>query len=196
MEIAGKRLLIDCGLFQGRKELRLRNWRPPPIDPAGLDAVILTHAHLDHSGYLPVLIRSGYRGPIYCTEGTKDLCGILLPDSGYLMERDAEYANRKGFSKHHPAEPLYNQREAEQTLKYLRAVEFNADFKLGDDLTFRLQPAGHILGAATVTLTWRKEKIVFSGDLGRPNTATMVDPVKIPEADYLIVRIDLWRSAA
>lgn len=186
LEIAGKRLLIDCGLFQGRKELRLRNWRPPPIDPAGLDAVILTHAHLDHSGYLPVLIRSGYRGAIYCTEGTKDLCGILLPDSGYLMERDAEYANRKGFSKHHPAEPLYNQREAEQTLRYLHAVEFNTDFKLGDDLTFRLQPAGHILGAATVTLTWRKEKIVFSGDLGRPDTATMVDPVKIPEADYLI----------
>jgi metallo-beta-lactamase family protein len=186
LEIAGKRLLIDCGLFQGRKELRLRNWRPPPVDPANLDAVILTHAHLDHSGYLPVLIRSGYRGPIYCTEGTKDLCGILLPDSGYLMERDAEYANRKGFSKHHPAEPLYNQREAEQTLKYLRAVEFNADFKLGEDLTFRPQPAGHILGAATITLIWRKEKIVFSGDLGRPNTATMVDPVKIPEADYLI----------
>jgi metallo-beta-lactamase family protein len=187
LEIAGKRLLIDCGLFQGRKELRLRNWRPPPVDPSGLDAVILTHAHLDHSGYLPVLIRSGYEGPIYCTEGTNDLCGILLPDSGYLMERDAEYANREGFSKHHPALPLYTQRESEAALKYLRVVDFNADFALGEDLTFRLQPAGHILGAATVTLTHGKERIVFSGDLGRPNNAIMVDPVKIPEADYLIV---------
>ncbi|HKJ75481.1 MAG TPA: MBL fold metallo-hydrolase, partial [Alphaproteobacteria bacterium] len=187
LEIANKRLLIDCGLFQGRKELRLRNWRPPPIDAGNLDAVILTHAHLDHSGYLPVLMRSHYRGPVFCTAGTKDLCGILLPDSGYLLEKDAEYANREGFSKHHPALPLYTQKEAEETLKSLRVVDFETEFSLGDGLTLKFRPAGHILGAAIVTITDGKRKIVFSGDLGRPNNAIMVDPVTIEETDYLVV---------
>ncbi len=187
LEIANKRLLIDCGLFQGRKELRLRNWRPPPIDAGNLDAVILTHAHLDHSGYLPVLMRSHYRGPVFCTAGTKDLCGILLPDSGYLLEKDAEYANREGFSKHHPALPLYTQKEAEETLKSLRVVDFETEFSLGDGLTLKFRPAGHILGAAIVTITDGKRKIVFSGDLGRPNNAIMVDPATIEETDYLVV---------
>ena len=107
IEAAGRRVLLDCGLFQGYKQLRLRNWRPLPVEPARLDAVVLSHAHLDHSGYLPLLVRNGYAGRILCTEATAALCGILLPDSGYLMEREAEYANREGFSKHKPALPLY-----------------------------------------------------------------------------------------
>src|SRR5262245_53391241 len=102
----GQRLLIDCGLFQGYKALRLRNWAPPPLEPASLSAVVLTHAHIDHSGYLPLLVKKGFRGPVFCTGATKDLCGILLPDSAHLQEQDADFANRHGFSKHKPALPL------------------------------------------------------------------------------------------
>ncbi len=112
IETGAIRLLVDCGLFQGLKPLRLRNWAALPIEPTSIDAVALTHAHLDHSGYLPLLVRNGFSGPVLCTEATRDLCAILLPDSGHLMERDAEFANRHGFSKHHPALPLYTQRDA------------------------------------------------------------------------------------
>ncbi|MEJ2434296.1 MAG: MBL fold metallo-hydrolase, partial [Pseudolabrys sp.] len=116
VEADGKRFFVDCGLFQGFKQLRLRNWAKLPVDAKTINAIVLTHAHLDHSGYLPLLVKEGFRGPVYCTPGTRDLCAILLPDSGYLQEKDAEFANRHGFSKHHPALPLYTLKDAEHSL--------------------------------------------------------------------------------
>lgn len=117
LEADGARVLVDCGLFQGFKQLRLRNWAPFPVDPKHIDAVVLTHAHLDHSGYLPLLVKKGFSGPVVSTEATRDLCAILLPDSGYLQEKDAEYANRHGFSKHRPALPLYTKADADACMK-------------------------------------------------------------------------------
>lgn len=187
VETAKARLLVDCGLFQGLKNLRLKNWAPFPVDPRSIDSVILTHAHLDHSGYLPLLVKNGFSGKIICTDATRDLCAVLLADSGYLQERDAEYANRHGFSKHKPALPLYTKKEAESALKRFTPISFGQEHSLGDGLTLRLRPAGHILGAAIAELSSGADKIVFSGDLGRPNSATMVDPTPILRADYLIV---------
>ena len=187
LEAGGQRLLIDCGLFQGFKQLRLRNWAPLPFDPAGLDAVVLTHAHLDHSGYLPLLVRNGFRGPVIATPATRALCGVLLPDSGHLHERDAEYANRHGFSKRRPALPLYTQADADASLESFNDLDFETDRDLGDGVTVRLLPAGHILGAAIVRVSWAGTTVAFSGDLGRPNVPTMVDPTPVREADYLVV---------
>ncbi|MDA1098013.1 MAG: MBL fold metallo-hydrolase [Proteobacteria bacterium] len=187
LEAGGRRILIDCGLFQGFKQLRLRNWAPLPFDPASLDAVVLTHAHLDHSGYLPLLVRNGFKGPVYATPGTHDLCGVLLPDSGYLQEREAEFANRHGFSKHSPAKPLYTRDDATLCLKQFKAVAFEQDFELGPHLGVRFLPAGHILGAALVRFTVAGITVLFSGDLGRPGSATMVDPTIVQQADYLVV---------
>lgn len=187
LEASGRRILVDCGLFQGFKQLRLRNWRPLPFEPASLDAVILTHAHLDHSGYVPLLVRNGFEGPIYATSGTRDLCAVLLPDSGYLQERDAEFANRHGFSKHRPAKPLYTQEESEASLERFIPVSFEQDLDLGEGFSARFLPAGHILGAAVVRLTFAGTTVLFSGDLGRPASATMVDPAIVRQADYLIV---------
>jgi metallo-beta-lactamase family protein len=141
-----KKVLVDCGLFQGFKQLRLRNWESLPIGPTEIDAVILTHAHLDHSGYLPLLVKEGFSGKIYCTAGTRDLCAILLPDSGHIQEEDAGHANRHRYSKHAPALPLYTQQDAEQSLRYFSPVEFDHDLDIGGGLTMRLLPAGHILG--------------------------------------------------
>lgn len=187
VETANERFLLDCGLYQGYKQLRLRNWAPFPVDPKTLTAVVLTHAHLDHSGYLPLLIKKGFDGPIYSTESTFDLCSILLPDSGYLQERDAEYANRHGFSKHKPALPLYTEEDSETALKHFRTQAFNTPLQLPDNVTARFRRAGHILGAAIVELEHQGAKIVFSGDLGRPNSATMVPPTAIAGTDYLVV---------
>jgi len=181
------RLLVDCGLFQGLKALRLRNWDPLPIAPASVDAVVLTHAHLDHSGYLPLLVRNGFSGPALCTEATRDLCAILLPDSGHLMERDAEFANRHGFSKHRPALPLYTQRDAEACLGRFAPAPFEQDRQVGGGVTLRFLPAGHILGAAMVLLRSEGVSVLFSGDLGRPNSPTMVAPAAVRRADYLIL---------
>lgn len=183
----GKRILVDCGLFQGLKALRLRNWARFPADPAGIDAVVLTHAHLDHTGYLPLLVRNGFSGPVFCTEATKDLCSILLTDSGHLMERDAEFANRHGFSKHHPALPLYTERDAEACLDRLSPIPFDKDCPLGNGLRLRFLPAGHILGAAMIRLACEGVSVLFSGDLGRPHSPTMVPPAIVRHADYLIV---------
>jgi metallo-beta-lactamase family protein len=187
LEAEGKRFFVDCGLFQGFKQLRLRNWAHLPVDPKSVDAVILTHAHLDHSGYLPLLMKNGFRGPVYCTPGTHDLCAILLPDSGHLQEKDAEFANRHGFSKHHPALPLYTLADAEASLRHFKSVDFNEDKSLSPRLHFRFVPAGHILGAAIVELSCGDTKVVFSGDLGRPHSAIVIDPTRVHETDYLLV---------
>jgi metallo-beta-lactamase family protein len=181
------RVLVDCGLFQGFKQLRLRNWSKLPITPASLASVVLTHAHIDHSGYLPLLVKLGFRGRIYCSAATYDLCRILLPDSGHLQEEEAAYANRKGFSRHQPAMPLYTQQDAEACLEHFSPVDVDHDFPVGKVLRAHLRPAGHILGACTVTLTDGLRTVAFSGDLGRLHDPIMRPPVPIAAADYLVV---------
>jgi metallo-beta-lactamase family protein len=187
LEREGTRLLVDCGLFQGYKALRLRNWEKLPIAPESISATLLTHAHLDHSGYLPLLVRNGFRGPITCTAATKDLCGILLPDSGHLQERDAEFANRQGYSKHNPALPLYTENDALKALDHLKPVNFNEDVVLPGGANARFLRAGHILGAASIELRWGGVTLVFSGDIGRYDDPLMFDPVTPPHADYLLM---------
>jgi metallo-beta-lactamase family protein len=182
-----RRILLDCGLFQGLKQLRLRNWAPFPVDPGAISEIVLTHAHLDHSGYLPALVRDGFPGPIHCSDATKDLCEILLTDSARLQEQDAEYANRKGFSKHRPALPLYTERDAERALSRFVSVPFEVDYALAGGAVIRLRHAGHILGAASVEVSWAGCRIVFSGDLGRYGDPTMLDPTPVRLADYLVV---------
>ncbi|QCP49884.1 MBL fold metallo-hydrolase [Trinickia violacea] len=187
LEGAGLRLLIDCGLFQGTKNLRLRNWAPLPVPVDTLDAVILTHAHLDHSGYLPVLARMGYRGPVYATSGTVDLCGVMLRDSAKLQEEEADFANRHGFSKHHPALPLYTMEDTERVLRQLVPCDFDNPVMLKNGVSFRLLPAGHILGAASLVVHIGGKLIAFSGDLGRPVDPIMRTPMPLAHADYLVV---------
>jgi metallo-beta-lactamase family protein len=181
------RVLVDCGLFQGVKKQRQRNWDEPPFDPKTIDAVIATHAHIDHTGYLPVLIRRGYKGPIYCTTATKQLCDVLLPDSGYLQEEEARYLNKHRFTKHEPALPLYTQEEAEATLKFFKTVPFDSAVALDGGFEFRFTRAGHILGSACIHVTHSGRTVVFSGDVGRPNGPVMKPPAPIHRADYLVV---------
>jgi metallo-beta-lactamase family protein len=181
------RILIDCGLFQGYKQLRLRNWAEPPFDPKSIAAVVVTHAHIDHTGYLPVLIKRGFRGRIYCTEATADLCRILLPDSAKLSEEDAERANRHGYSKHKPALPLFSLQDAEAALRHLVTVPFGHEFAPASPFTVSFGRAGHILGAATVRLSDGRRSIVFSGDLGRMHDPIMYAPETPAPADFLVV---------
>ena len=181
------RVLVDCGLFQGYKELRLRNWAPLPIDPSTVDYVLLTHAHIDHSGYIPLFVKHGFRGKIICTEATRDLCKILLPDSGHLQEEEARYANHKGYSKHHPAEPLYTQAEAEISLNYFKTVAFDQPFKIHEGFYSSFHYAGHILGASCIRLEHEGVSVLFSGDLGRYVDPVMNPPQDPPESDYLVV---------
>ena len=187
LENDNTKLLVDCGLFQGFKALRLKNWAPFPIAPRSIKTVILTHAHLDHSGYLPLLVKRGFAGPIHCSKSTADLCEILWPDAGHLQEKDAEFANRHGFSKHKPALPLFDEEDARRALKQLAPMPFDQDERLPDGAAVRLRRAGHILGASTVELHWSGVTIVFSGDIGRYGDATMVDPVSVDKADFLLV---------
>lgn len=182
-----KRILVDCGLFQGLKQLRLKNWANLPINPKEIDAVVLTHAHIDHSGYLPLLVKQGFTGKVYCSETTRDLCEILLPDSAHLQEEEAEYANRRGFSKHHPALPLYTKEDAKKALGLIVPVNFEQDVDLGDDLVLRFSPNGHILGSSFVRIHNKKTSVLFSGDIGRPNDILMKAPVRIKQADYLLL---------
>ncbi len=182
-----KKILIDCGMFQGLKELRLRNWEKLPIDPKTIDAVFLTHAHIDHSGWLPVLIQQGFHGPVYSTYATKDLCSILLPDSGHIHEEDARRANRYGYTKHRPALPLYTEEDGERAIKQFKAVDFGQNYSLFDDGDFSFHRAGHILGASIVQFNLDGKRLVFSGDLGRLNDPVMKPPVSIERADYLVV---------
>lgn len=183
----GTRVLIDCGLFQGLKHLRERNWESLAVPPESIDAVVLTHAHLDHSGYLPKLVREGFRGTAHCTAATADLCNILLKDSAQIAEKDAAYANRKGFSKHTPALPLYTMRDAERALKHLKPIPFDSEFEIARDVGLKFRRAGHILGAATAELKVGAATIVFSGDLGRYDDPVMPDPVSVAHADYIVV---------
>ena len=180
-------VLVDCGLFQGHKELRLRNWSPLPIDPATIDFVLLTHAHIDHSGYIPLLVKNGFRGKIICTESTKDLCKILLPDSGHLQEEEAHYANLKRSSKHNPAMPLYTQVEAEASLAYFQTIPFDKPFKLHDGFYSSFHYAGHILGASLIRLEHEGVSLLFSGDLGRQCDPIMKPPQSPPESHYYVV---------
>ena len=181
------RILVDCGLFQGYKALRLRNWAPPPVAPGSISAVVLTHAHLDHSGYLPLLVKNGFRGPIFCTAGTADLCGILLPDSGHLQERDAADANRHHFSKHNPALPLYTEDDARKALEFLHPISFGQNVALPGGARLHFVRAGHILGAASALITWDGKRIAFSGDIGRYDDPLMLDPETPAPADYLLM---------
>ena len=187
LEVGRLRILVDCGLFQGLKQLRLKNWSKLPIDPASVDAVILTHAHIDHSGYLPLFVRNGVAGKVYCTYGTRDLCEILLPDSAHLQEEEARFANKYGFSKHHPALPLYTRDDALKALSLLSPVDFEQEVHLGDGVTFTMTPNGHILGSAFVRISDGKKSIVFSGDIGRPQHLLMNAPAVIKQADYLVL---------
>lgn len=181
------RVLIDCGLFQGWKDLRLRNRAEPDFDVRPLDAVVLTHAHLDHSGYVPLLVKRGYRGPIYCTQATYELCRILLPDSGRLQEEDAERANRKGYSRHAPALPLYTEADAVQSLEQFQTRPFHERFEVAPGIGAWLAPAGHILGSAMVRVDDGATSVLFSGDLGRPSDLIMRAPEPPPPADYVVV---------
>jgi metallo-beta-lactamase family protein len=187
VEVPGRRILVDCGLFQGLKQLRLRNWEPLPIDPSSIDAVVLTHAHLDHSGYLPLLARNGFKGPILSTKATQALCEILLPDAGHLEERDAESANRHGYSKHRPALPLFTEAEARHVLARFSPRDWDHVYDLGAGLSVAFRYAGHILGAAMVLLSHQGTTVLLSGDIGRPNDPLMRPPAPIGEVDHLMV---------
>ena len=183
----GKRLLVDCGLFQGYKQLRLRNWGPMPFDVTTLDAVVLTHAHLDHTGYLPLLVKNGFRGPIYCSQATFDLCRIMLPDSGRIQEEDAEHLNRHLKTKHDPALPLYTEADAFRCLDSFEPRAFHDSFEPVKGITARMLRAGHLLGSAMLRLSDGKQSILFTGDLGRPNDMLMQPPENPGEADFLVV---------
>jgi metallo-beta-lactamase family protein len=190
VSVQGRQVLLDCGLFQGLKELRQRNWRQPPFTPANVEAVVLSHAHIDHSGYLPLLVRHGFRGPIFCTPGTADLLGVLLPDSAHLQEEEAATANRYGYSKHKPALPLYTVRDAQAALRLIEPRSYGKRFPVTEGLAAILRRAGHILGSATVELQFGAAdpfRLVFSGDLGRWGRPILRDPEPVPEADALLV---------
>jgi metallo-beta-lactamase family protein len=195
---AGFQMLVDCGMFQGAKEWRERNWQPMPIPASGIDAVILTHAHLDHCGWIPRLVREGFRGPIYATPSTIDLCGIILPDSGHLQEEDANFYNRHKKSKHHPALPLYTLAEAEASLEYFQPVQFEETRQLSSEVSFRFVRAAHILGSSMVELTLnlngQTHRLLLTGDIGRvrdtnvaPGKVVRSGPTEGETADVLVM---------
>ena len=184
----GAQILIDCGLFQGKKELRKRNWNPMPVSPKKIDAVVLTHGHIDHCGYLPRLMKQGFKGPVFASEATRALLELLLPDSGHLHEEEARYANKKGYSKHSPALPLYTAEEGEQAVKLVRTMAYDKTREVAPGFAARLHPAGHILGSASVELKVGGARVLFSGDLGGYDRDVMSPPVPVPEdMDYVLV---------
>ncbi|WP_394770585.1 MBL fold metallo-hydrolase RNA specificity domain-containing protein [Lacisediminihabitans sp.] len=186
VSVGGASVLVDCGMFQGYKQLRDRNRLPFPVDPASIDAVVLTHAHLDHSGYLPALVRDGFAGPIYATSGTAELCSLVLVDSGHLLEEEARYAQRRGSSKHHPPRPIYTVKDAERALESFRVTPFDQEFAIADRLSATLVPAGHILGAAQVALDAGGARVHFTGDLGRRSDPLMREPRALGAVDVLV----------
>ncbi|HLT17790.1 MAG TPA: MBL fold metallo-hydrolase [Acidimicrobiales bacterium] len=187
VDAGGGRLLVDCGLFQGLKRLRELNWATFPVDPASIEAVLLTHAHIDHSGYLPALVRDGFRGPIWCTPSTTALARILLRDAAYLQEEDARYANLRRSTRHDPALPLYTEAHAEAALARFRSHPFDEEFQPVRGVTARFSPAGHILGAASVWLDEGGASVLFSGDLGRADDPVMRPPASAPAACHVVV---------
>jgi metallo-beta-lactamase family protein len=190
VEAEGKRLLVDCGLFQGLKELRLRNWNPLPEKAASFDWCVLTHAHLDHTGYLPRFVRDGYGGPIYADKATIELCNILLPDSAHLQEEDAEKAARGGYSKHAKPLPLYTKEDVAAVLNVLREIPRADPFTISPQFTVRPHDAGHILGSSSLELTitenGKKMVVLFSGDVGRYGQPILKDPEAPPRCDVLL----------
>ncbi|MGI9162241.1 MAG: MBL fold metallo-hydrolase RNA specificity domain-containing protein [Mycobacterium sp.] len=188
LESGGRRILLDCGLFQGVKNLRELNWEPLAVEPDSIDAVIVTHAHLDHTGYLPRLVRDGFTGPIFSTASTAAVAEIILRDSAYLQERDAAFLNERKASKHHPALPLYDQRDAQRAMELFVTRPFGEQFEIpGTGAHATLRRGGHILGASTVEVSWQGRRIVFTGDLGRYDDPIMFDPEPVAHADYLVM---------
>ena len=187
LEAARARILLECGMFQGPRELRERNWAPSPVDPATLDAVLLSHAHIDHSGYLPRLVRDGFRKPIYCSPGTADLLKIMLPDAAHLNEEEAEHRNRAGATTHRPALPLFTVEDAERALGLVAPVAFDTPFTPAPGVEASFSLSGHILGAAVVHVNAGGRRLVYSGDLGRYGVPIMRDPEPVAEADTLLV---------
>jgi metallo-beta-lactamase family protein len=191
LELFGQKFLIDCGMFQGKKEDRLKNWEPFPVPPKEINRVFLTHAHIDHSGYLPRFHHQGFTGPVHCTPATRDLSEILLNDSAHIQMEDAHWANKKGFSKHQPALPLYRVKDVERLMPQFKPLYYGEDFYLTENLRVKFKDAGHILGSAFVEFRTRHgnaaRKLLFSGDLGRPGMPILRDPVQVFDVDYLIL---------
>lgn len=190
LEVDGQRILFDCGLFQGLKELRQRNWSPLPISPETIDAVVLTHAHIDHTGWLPRLVSQGFNGPVYCTGGTADLCRLVLPDAAHLQEEDAKFANKRGFSKHHPALPLFTEADAVEALTRLKPAPFRTKVPVAKGIEIEFINAGHLLGSSYVLVTRQDGsggRILFGGDLGRYARPILPDPSPGVDADVLLV---------
>lgn len=190
LETQRARVLVDAGLFQGAKDLRMRNWARFPVEPASIDALVATHAHIDHIGYVPVLTRDGFTGPIHASRGTTELADIVLPDSGHLQEEEANYANRKGFSKHRPALALYTEEDARNALVQFEPMAFDTETEVADGIFLTLQPAGHILGSSIARFRLAhhgNRTIVFSGDLGRPHHPLLRPPTPIGQADVVVM---------
>ena len=187
LEVNYKKILIDCGLFQGLKELRLKNWETLPINHNELDLVLLTHAHLDHSGYIPLLIKNGYKGKIYCTKATKDLTEIILLDSGKIQEEDAKRANIHAYTKHSPAEALYGVNDAKKAITHFKTFESNIWHKFNDEIAFKFINSGHILGSVFVLVKVNEKIITFSGDIGRTEPILLPKFEYIENTDYLVV---------
>ncbi len=191
LELHGKKTLVDCGMFQGRKANRLKNWDEFPVRPSEIDRILLTHAHIDHSGYLPRLCKEGFSGPIHCTHATNDLCEILLKDSAHIQEEDAYWANKKGYSKHKQAQPLYTVKDAKKSLSLFAPLHYGENLYADDKVRFKFKDAGHILGSALIDIKTgdgkQSRKILFSGDIGRPDKQLLRDPVQVFNVDYLIL---------
>jgi metallo-beta-lactamase family protein len=188
LEVGEARVLVDCGMYQGAKPLRLRNWEPFPVEPASIDAVLVTHAHLDHTGYLPALVRDGFGGDVLATRNTRALSAIVLPDSGHLQEEDAAYANRSGYSKHRPARPLYTEDDAWGATEQFAAVDWNTEIDVAPGVRATWRRAGHILGSAVVTVRFTDtgRTVTFSGDLGRPEHPLLRPPDPLPPSDVVV----------
>jgi metallo-beta-lactamase family protein len=187
LEAGSRRVLLDCGVFQGSRELEEKNWTAPPFDPASLAAVVLTHAHIDHTGYLPRLAKAGFTGPVYVTPPTSDLLAYLWPDAAHLHEEDARYANKRGYSRHRPALPFFDGREAARALEMLKSVPFHERVELAPGLAFTFHRVGHILGAAFLAVEADARRLVFSGDVGQRDVPILKDPETPDGANYLVL---------